>query len=134
MQALLTGIYTLFNADPSGAFYTDVAGRMYTRRAPEGTPYPYAVLILPTLPHTWTFDSDHYTVDVQFNIFSQSESETEIGDMYDHLVALFDDCSLTVAGWTAMKMVRTNAVPNDDAMEGVRGWSIMYEVELYKSR
>jgi hypothetical protein len=128
MNALLTGIYTKFNA--GNTFKTAVGGRLYTRYAPQGTTFPYSVLDIVTGIGDWNFDQDFDDIDIQFNLFSQSTSETEIGTLYSTLRALFDDCALTVSGYTHLFMQYDQYWSFFNANENVRQYAVQYSILL----
>ena len=128
MNALLTGIYTKFNA--ANTFKTAVGGRMYTRYAPQGISYPYAVADIVTGLGDWNFDQEFDDIDIQFNLFSQSTSETEIGTLYSTLRALYDDCALTVSGYTHLFMQYDQYWSFSNADENVRQYTVQYNILL----
>ena len=97
MNALLTAIFNRFSGSD---FETDIGGRMYTRYAPQGVAFPYAVVTLPFGMSDWMFVEQFDDIDVQFNLFSQSTSEVQIGTMLTNLRARYDDTTLTVTGYT----------------------------------
>ena len=130
MNALLTGIFTAFNAVGPTAIHTSLGGRMFTRYAPPDTVYPYAVLTIPASLGWWTFTNDYDEVDVQFNLFSQSTSETEIGTLYTNLRALYDDTTLTVVGFDFLYMQYDMSWQLADPEEDVRQYVIQYNVLL----
>ena len=128
MNVLLTGIYTLFNA--SNTFKTAVDSKMYTRYAPQGTTYPYAIFDIVTGIGDWNFTQEFDDIDVQFNLFSQSSSETEIGTLYSTLRALYDDCTLTVAGYTALFMQYDQYWSSMNVDEEIRQYTVQYNILL----
>jgi len=106
MKSLSTAIYTKFSGS---SLSTDVSGRLYKGRAPENTEYPYAVyLIVSDVPEK-TFTEDYERVRVQFSLFSDSSSSSGIEDMFAHLKALYDECSLSITGAKLVWMRRENA-------------------------
>ena len=127
---LLTGIYARFNALPINAFKTAISGRLYSRYAPQGTPFPYAVLDIVTGIGDWNFTQSFDDVDLQVSLFSQSTSETEIGNLYSTLRALYDDCSLTVAGHTALFMQYDQYWALSDPNENIRQYTVQYNILL----
>jgi hypothetical protein len=128
VNALLTGIYTKFNA--ANTFKTAVGGRMFSRYAPQDTPYPFAVLDIVTGIGDWNFTQAFDDVDIQFNLFSQSTSETEIGDLYAKLRVLYDDCALTVVGYTHLLMHYDQYWSFSDPKENIRQYTVQYNILL----
>jgi hypothetical protein len=127
---LLTGIYTKFNV--ANTFKTAVGGRMYTRYAPQNTAYPFAVADIVTGIGDWDFSYDFDDIDIQFNLFSQSTSETEIGTLYSTLRALYDDCALTIAGYTHLFMQYDQYWSFSNADENIRQYTVQYHILLQK--
>ena len=128
MNALLTGIFTKFNA--ANTFKTAVGGRMYSRWAPQGTAYPYAVLDIVTGIGDWNFTNSFDDVDIQINLFSESASETEIGTLYSTLRTLYDDCTLTVVGYTSLYMHYDQYWAISDPEDEVRQYTVQYSILL----
>lgn len=89
---------------------TAIGSRLYKGRAPEGAAYPFAVFFVVTNTPEKTFSEDYENVIVQFSLFSSASGTTEIEDMYTHLKALYDECSLTITDATLVWMQRDNAV------------------------
>ncbi len=91
------------------ALDTAIGGRFYKARAPEGTAYPYVIFMLVSDVPADTFKDKLDDVLIQFSLFSSASSSTEIEDIYANLETLYDDCSLTITGSTAIWMKRQNA-------------------------
>lgn len=104
MKALPTAIFAKMTS--STTLYTDIGGRLYYGEAPEGAEYPYVVFndftSLPEYPGTKTIEKIYY----DFNIFSSAVGRTEIEDILTHLRSLYDDCTLTVSGYTLIYFIR----------------------------
>jgi len=132
MNALLTGIFTLFNGAPETAIHASLSGRMFTGYAPPGTAFPYAVVSIPAQTNDWTFGANAKfdDVDIQFNIYSQSASHSEIGTCYTNMRALYDDTTLTVAGYTLLYMQHDTAWLLFDPDDDVRQYVLQYNVLL----
>lgn len=107
MKQLTTAI---FGKLAGSALNTAIGGRLFKGRAPEATVYPYAVFYLVSDTPADTFTDKIDNVLVQFSLFSETPSSSEVEDLYTHLKTLYDDCSLTVAGRTVIWMVRENAM------------------------
>jgi hypothetical protein len=88
---------------------TDIGGRLYKGRAPEGAEYPYAVYMLVSDVPEKTFTEQYENVIIQFSLFSSASGSTEVEDMYTHLSALYDECAMTITGSTLVWMKRSNA-------------------------
>ena len=103
MKELFTGIYTKFSNDGD---LSGVVTGMYFTEAPQDAVMPYVVFhkISGVPDHTFTEDMEN--VIIQFNIFDDHSSSTTVNDIYAKLTALFDWCTLTVAGWNSIYMKR----------------------------
>jgi len=129
IDKVLTGIFTKFSGSTLSAA---IGGRMYSRTAPENTPFPYVVVDVPTGMHSWTFTERIEELDILFNLFSKSASEVEVTGLLNNLIALYDDCSLTVTGYTHLSMTRdvTRSLYEPDL--GVRQYAVIYECQISK--
>ena len=104
MKNLYTGLMTYFNT--SNNFNTAIGGRMFNTIAPENTPMPYCVFthVVSTQADTFTEDMDEITL--QFSIFSDSSSSTEVHDAMTYCKTLFDDCTFTVTSGVVVQFMR----------------------------
>ena len=127
MNALLTAIFNRFSGSD---FSADIGGRMYSRYAPQGVAFPYAVVSIPFGLSDWMFVERFDDVDVQFNLFSQNTSETEIGTMLTNLRARYDDTTLTVAGYTFLYMQHERSLALSDPELNIRQYSVFYNILL----
>ncbi len=103
---------------------------MYSRYAPQGVVFPYAVVSLPVEMSDWMFVEKFEDIDVQFNLFSQSTSETQIGTMLANLWARYDDTTLTVGGYTFLYIQRERSIALSDPELNIRQYSVIYNVLL----
>ena len=104
MQVLLTGIYSKYSSDT--ALKAAIAGGLYFTEAIQTATYPYGVYHLISDVPSWTFDSDMEGYIIQFNLYSENSSSTEVNTAFTALTALYDDCSLSVTGYTPILMWR----------------------------
>lgn len=126
---ILTAIFTKFTgADLS----TALGGRMYSRYAPQSTVFPYATVDISTVVSDWTFTEDIEDADVLFNLFSKSTSETEITGLLSNLISLYDDCTLTITGYTHLFMQRDIIRSLANPEYGIRQYSVIYNLEIIK--
>ena len=93
MNALLKSIYAKLSGS---ALVSDVAGRVYHDHAEQGADYPYIVFFIVSGTPERTFTEYYMNINLQFSMFSSSDSAAEITDMYADLKALFEECSLTI--------------------------------------
>jgi len=134
MKVLFTGIYNLFNATPHNSFYNALSGGLYLYEAPQNTDYPYAVFFLVSGEHDRYFSGPDFEEPViQFSLFSDSESASEVTDLFTYLTALYDDCSLTVTGYTSIifertiyRLFREPLAGDQDAKGGIWHYAVEY--------
>lgn len=118
MKALSQAIFSKL----SGSLLdTDINGRLYKGQADDGAEFPYAVYqIVSDVPER-TFTERFENVLIQFSLFSAASGSTEIEDMFSHLKALYDECSLSITGYTLNWMRMSNAVQMTDEVTTTNG-------------
>lgn len=130
MNNLLTAIY----GKTSGSAFP-----YFLDEAQEGSAFPYCVFSIVSAVPEKTFTEDYENVTIQFSLFSSSRSGTEITGMYAALMALFDECSLSISGSKLVWMRRTNLVTmvdevaTPDGSTTVKHWAVDYEVLTSKN-
>lgn len=130
---------TLFQAIASkfagSALSTALGGRLYNTVAPQGAAFPYAVFLLVAGTPDWTFTEAQEESLIQFSLFDKSEGVGPVCDAYELLTALFDDCKLSVTGWTHLYMHRqSQQLVKDEEDPGVWHYIIEYRTFMEKSR
>ena len=131
MKALLNGIYNHFNA--ANSFKTAVSSRLYFGSAPQTTAYPYSVYNIDSIVPDFNFSSTYEEAIIVFNIFSDKSSHAEITTLYGYLDDLFDDCVITVTGYSRVKFQREFGFINRDVEESVWQYNVQYRVILRKN-
>lgn len=106
MKNLTTAIYT---KALGSTLYSLVGGRFYKGRPPEAVTFPYLVYSVVTDIPFRTFSEEYENVEMQFSLFSETSSTSELEDMYTALKALYDEEALTIIGSTLVWMRRLNA-------------------------
>lgn len=109
MKNFYTALMTKFNL--GGDFYDDIGGRMYQGEAPERATYPYCVFSHISNTQEDVFKNKIDDIVIQFSIFSEKSSSTEVHDAMTDLKAMFDDCILTVSGGTVICLYRLSDGP-----------------------
>ena len=122
MNALTAAIVT---KAAGSSFMTAIGSRLRNGRAEDAETYPYCVFLLPVSvdPQSLSsFTEQLENVWMQFSIFSSLHSPSEAWTINGYLETLYDDCILTVAGHTFLKMERRNTVyiPEDHTVEGTQ--------------
>jgi hypothetical protein len=133
MRNLTTALMTYFNKTEGGvhnSFWISITGKLRKEKAEQTDTLPYAVYHIISDVPSWTFSSDFEDVRIQFDLYSQLESSSQIEDMYTNLKALFDWCSLTVTGSTHLYMRRESARLTKDPEDSVWHYSVDYTTKL----
>lgn len=108
LKNLTTAIFGKMTS--STDLYSDIGGRLFKGRAPEGAEYPYVVYLLVSNNPDKVFVSNYEDALIQFSLFSSTSGSTQVEDMYTHLKALYDECSMTITSETLIWMRRENAI------------------------
>jgi hypothetical protein len=87
-------------------FRSNLTGGLHVGLAPQDTVYPLAILDIVSIVESPIFDDTFDEALVQFRILSSDMSPSEAGTLYGYLKSLFDDCNLTIAGYTHIFMER----------------------------
>ena len=129
MRVLFEGIYSLF-ATGSTTIYANVGGRLYLSEAPQNTSFPYIVFYLVSDDYDFQFTEDYEDILIQFNIFDDKASPSNISNYFENLKTLYDWSSPTVVGYTVIKFVREFAqlVRDDDVWQ----YTVQYRILLEK--
>lgn len=92
INALNTGIYNALNVTD----VTDLVTGVYHRKAPQGTAYPYVCYWVVTGSNEDTFTEWKDEVLCQIDIWSDSNSAKECGDISKQITEEMDEASLEV--------------------------------------
>lgn len=136
MKALFTGIYSHFTAESGGAhntFYTNIGGRLYFTRAPQGATFPYAVFWMVSHSPEYYFNNELYEeFAIQFDLFDEDQSSSNIGTYVSNMQTLFDDAAVTVTGYGTLIFERELAhlLRHEDI--NIWQWAVEYTVLLEK--
>ena len=131
MKALLTGIISEISGSD---FATNIGSRLFLSEAPPDSAYPYCVYSLITERPDEYFGSgtDLEEVTLSFSIFSEDESAVEANDLFENLKTVFDNCALTVAGYTHVYMWREVSSLLRDPEANVWQYNVDYDVMVVK--
>lgn len=91
------------------SIYTKLSGQLYHTITPQSKTWPYGVFSFVSDVYEYQFVEDFENVLVQFDLYSNNSSPMEVEKLFTNLKDYFDNCSLTVAGYTHFKMVRQNS-------------------------
>jgi hypothetical protein len=107
MKVLFESLYTLFApAGAKPALHTALAGQMYLTEAPQNTSYPYAVYNMIANDYDWMFTEDLEEFLIQFSIFDDKASATNVTGYFDDLKTLYDWAVPVVTGYQSVWMIR----------------------------
>lgn len=127
MQVLFQGIWNEFNNDTD--LKAAVTG-MYFTEAPQGTAYPYIVYFEISNVPSWTFTEDMENFLIQFSIYDNNSSSTNILSIFEKLKACYDWCDLSVSGYSHIYMRREFDILTRE--NEVWHFSCQYRTEIQK--
>lgn len=130
MKNLLTAIYTRFTTG-TPAIYTDLGGRLYLAEAPQEATLPYCVYDMIVDVPEYYFDFRHENATIQFALYTDDGSATNILTYSGHLKTLYDNCSLTITGYSHIDFDRQfeRLIRNPETMI----WQLITEYEVLMS-
>ena len=128
MGVLFKGIYSKFSGDIAGLklAITD----LYLTEAIQGAIYPYCVYHKISGVPNYTYTEEAENVIIQFDLYDDSSSSTNINTAFSALTALFDWCSLTVTGWNSIYMRRE--LDNLSRENDTWHYIVQYRLEIQK--
>lgn len=118
----------LFNAIFARWTATMAARVLYNTEAKEGAGYPYSVFSLVGNNPDGTFSTDEEDCFIQFNLFSDADTVTEIGLTFTALKAAFDKFDLVIVGGTTISLMRGAA--NLIRVEGIWQYNVNYNIQF----
>jgi len=131
MQVLFKGIYDEFTGSTgASSLYVELGGRLHFTEAPQGQTYPYGVYHLISDVPSWTFDSDMENYLIQFNLYSEKNSSTDINTAFLALTTLYDWCDLSVDGYSHIYMKRE--ISNLTKESDIWNYFVQYRLEVQK--
>lgn len=134
MQVLFESIYRKFKGSTGAGTLCDLlGGRLHFTEAPQGSSYPYGVYFLISDVPSWTFDADMENCLIQFNIFDDDSSSTDINTASKALTDLYDWCTdLNTSGYSNIYMKREMSNLTREAESGVWNFFVQYRLEIQK--
>lgn len=123
MKELAAAITTFFNV--TNDLKTALDGQLYPLEAAQDAVFPYGIYYFMPEDTDYNFTDESESVDVQFSVFSDSHSPTEIFTLEGYLKALFDNAALSVSGYRLIQFKRTGSrITKDSEMDT---WSFIAE-------
>ena len=108
MKALRNAIYA---KNAGSALDTLISGQIFYGKVPTGTRYPYVVFYRISGSPERTFTEEYDNPLIQFSVFSADpNSSNEVHEIADAVKALYDECSLSITGYTLVWMRLQNDV------------------------
>ena len=131
MEVLLKGIYS---KKTGSSFNTAIGGRLYLHEAPQQATFPYCVyyLITNTPDDTFTESGEEFTI--QFNIFSNKNSASEVNTLYGYLKTLYEHTTLSITGYNHTHTWRNFATLIRDEENNIWQYSVEYRIRIDKTR
>lgn len=136
MKNLTTAIYgKLAGSSLSSA----VGGRVFKGIAPDGTAFPYVTYSLVSDVPEYTFSETMEDVTIQFDLFSNASSSSEVEDLFGYLKALYDFCTMTITGGSLLYMRRNVAILYTEDMttptgtESIWHYSVDYNIMMKRT-
>ena len=107
MQALFAGLFNKFSGSTgAGSLYVSLGGRLHPIEAPQGSAYPYGVYHLISDVPEYTFNETIENAIIQFNLFDDDNSATDINTDFTALTTLYDWATIAITGYTSVYMKR----------------------------
>ena len=131
MEVLLKGIY----AKKAGStLNTAIGGRLYVGSAPQKITFPYVVYDIITNTTMGVLqDTTGEEITLQFSIFSNKKTVAEINTLFENLKTVYDECSLTITGYTHMRMFRNFSSLIRDVENNIWAYHIEYTIWMWKN-
>ena len=139
MNALFTGLYVRYNdaSAESVALRASLTNGLFAYEPPQGTEFPYVTYFLVSdVPWDRLVERGEDAL-IQFDIFSKKSTTTvdpatEACELYDLLDAVYDECYLTITGYTHVSIKREFAELPPPDEDSVYQYSITYRILIEK--
>lgn len=104
MQAILTGIYSLYSADAD--LKAALPGKLWLELAPQGTDMTYATYMLVSSRPEYMLGGESYELPrIQFDIYAETNLLRLTA--YEKLITVYDDARPAATGYSPVIMERT---------------------------
>jgi hypothetical protein len=127
MKTLFQAIYAQYLSKPLASALTD----LYNTEAPPEAIFPYGVFQLISDVAEGTYTEDMENCLVQFNLYSDKSSCSDVCDHFELLKAAFDEVDLTITGYTPISMVREPS--SLLKVEDVWQYNVTYRIVIQKN-
>lgn len=130
MQVLFESIWSKYDNDTTGL--KAAINGMYLTEAPQGQTYPYGVYNLISDVPSWIFGTTENTMEnclIQFNLYSENSSSTEVNTAFTALTDLYDWCDdLNTSGYSNIYMKREMSLLTRES--DIWNYMITYRLEI----
>lgn len=123
MTELFEALYGMYN----------LSNPLFSYKKEDGQEMPYAVYQMVSDVPQYTFDTVHEEFNVQFNLYSDSNSQAEVSTFFNQLKSLYDDCKLSVDGYRSVRMERTLALLVNDLKRNAWQYTVQYRILLERN-
>ena len=126
MKAILKSIKDKWNAEASLNAY-----KLFFESAPQKALMPYVVYLQVTNSPEYTMNTLMEDTRIQFSAFSSKNSSKEVQDIFEKIIAVFDDVVLVIPGYDPVLFERVVDVPTKTPEEA---WQYNVEYRLLNQK
>ena len=133
MQSLFVGLFNKFTGSTgAGSLYALLGGKkLHPNEAPQGSAYPYGVYYLISDVPEYTFSETIENTLIQFNLFDDDSSATDINTAFTALTTLYDWATISIDGYTSVYMQRELSYLTKE--EDIWNYMIQYRLVFQKN-
>ena len=133
MRVLFNSIYAKFKegSTGTGTLHALLDSHLHFSEAPQGTAYPYGVYHLISNVPSWIFGTSENTMEnyiIQFNLFDDDSSSTDINTAFKALTEEYDWCDLDTSGYSNIYMKRE--ISNLTRESDIWNYFVQYRIEV----
>ena len=142
MDAFYAGFFTWFETKSATPFYVGIGGRLRTNIGRQDEVKPYCILTQISGGPEYFQDSNYdelYSMESQFDIYS--EDNLEVLALSKKCIALLDNATFSISGWSILKFERTRNVlmPRNIFEEAefdfmIHRYLLTYDIVMQKTR
>jgi len=133
MKVFFDAIKALYDGSGGATLRASNTGGLWRERVPQKHSYPFIVMHHISGGHMDTFKENLETMTIQFNAYDDSSNDDKIDTIGTALMSLFDWCTLSITGYSAIvcERVFNQSFHNDE--EDVWQYVIQYRIIAQKS-
>jgi len=126
MKEVYKAVFSEFKKEPHSDFYNNLNGQLYSGKVPTGTELPYATFTVISNVADHTFNNTGEKVEIQLDIYAITT--TQALTLFENCKEVFDNCELSVAGFTAHPLTRSLSLPQTE--EEYSRYIVQYSLKL----